>query len=133
MSKQPLTPAGVQIILDGLYNLSDALLQQEAIALGLDFSGWLATHFELTPQQQAYIENDLSVDFISFVSVRVPFAMMHRLPITYSVFSAPPEDEEEEWGKIVTTSDNVSQSSMDEAFKSGASGSFQFISRYYKR
>lgn len=133
MSKPPLTPTGVQSLLDALYALPDVQLQQEANALESDFANWLATHFELTDQQAAFIENELSDDFISFVSLRVPFVMIHRLPITYSVFAAPPEEDEPEWGKIVTTTDNVSQSSPGEAFKPGTSGSFQFISRYYKK
>src|SRR3546814_12006953 len=94
MSKPSLTPTGFQSLLDDLYALPDAQLQQEARALGMDFENWLATHFELTAQQAVFIENELSGDFISFVSLRVPFAMINRLPITYSVFAAPPEEEE---------------------------------------
>lgn len=132
MKKQPLTPTGVQALLDELYALPDAALHQEAQALGLDFSRWLLTHFELTAHQVQFIDEHLSASFISFVSSRVPFVMEHRLPITYSVFNNPPE-KEEEWGKIVTTTDNVSQVSTSEVFTSGASGSFQFVSQYYRK
>ncbi|MFC3199865.1 hypothetical protein ACFOET_19760 [Parapedobacter deserti] len=133
MAKPTLTPTGVQTLLNELYALPDVQLQQEAQALALDFGEWLSRHFELTADQLSYIENELSVAFISFVSLRVPFAMEHRLPITYSVFNQPPPEEEEEWGKIITTTDNVSQSSPSEAFTNNASGSFQFISQYYKK
>ncbi|PPK99385.1 hypothetical protein [Parapedobacter indicus] len=133
MEKQPLTPTGVQALLDELYALPDEQLQQEAQALAVDFSGWLSTHFELTAYQVQFIDDELSASFISFVSSRVPFVMERRLPITYSVFKNPPEEEEEEWGKIVTTTDNVSQASTSEAFTSGASGSFQFVAQYYRK
>jgi len=132
MEKQPLTPTGVQAFLDELYALPDEQLQQEAQALALDFSGWLSSHFELTADQIEFIDDELSASFISFVSSRVPFVMEHRLPITYSVFKKPPAEEEEEWGKIITTTDNVSQASTSELFTSGTSGSFQFIASYYR-
>lgn len=133
MEKQLLTPTGVQALLDDLYALPDAQLQQEAQALALNFSGWLSSHFELTAHQEQFIDHELSTSFISFVSSRVPFVMERRLPITYSAFKKPPAEEEEEWGKIITTTDNVSQASTSEIFTSGASGSFQFIAQYYRK
>ncbi|GGC43157.1 hypothetical protein GCM10011386_39280 [Parapedobacter defluvii] len=133
MEKQPLTPTGVQTVLNELYALPDEQLQQQARGLAFDFSGWISEHFTLTPSQAQFIENELSASFIAFVSSRVPFVMEHRLPITYSVFSKPPAKEEKEWGKIITTTDNVSQASTSELFTSGATGSFQFISRYYRK
>jgi len=98
MEKQPLTPMGVQALLDDLYALPDEQLQREAQSLARDFGGWLSSHFELTADQAQFIDHELSTSFISFVSSRVPFVMERRLPITYSAFKKPPAEEEEEWG-----------------------------------
>lgn len=143
MSKPHLTPSGVQELLDTLYALPDALLAGEAEALGTDFKGWIRHHFLLTPHQEAFLEDEVTPAFVDYVSLRVPFALLHRLPITFTVHDVPTthgdgqRKDEKELGKIVTGKDKTSQStgtgsSGTRGLDTGVSGSFEFEAVYFE-
>jgi len=134
MEKQPLTPTGVSEFVSQLYALPDVFVAAEAEQVAADFRLWLAGRFELTPRQQDFITHGLDAAFIDFVQARIPFAFLNRLPVSYTVMGqAPDEEEEEEWGKIIEGIENTSQTSSRQAPASGASGTFQFVARYYRK
>lgn len=134
MTKKPLTPTGVNEVVTELYALPNDALFDEADAVATDFCLWLTEHFELTPRQEVFLAQGLQASFIAFVQTRLPFVFLNRLPISYTVMGTePPEDDEEEWGKVIEGLDATSQTSGSRGTGSGASGIFQFVGRYYKK
>ena len=132
MTKRPLTPTGVSAVVTELYALPTESLLIEADAVATDFRLWLIEHFELTPKQETFIMHGLQAAFIDFVQARLPFVFLNRLPISYTVLGRLPEDDDD-WGKIIEGIDGTSQTSSRQGSVSGASGTFQFIGKYYKK
>lgn len=132
MTKKPLTPTGVSEVVTELYALPTELLLIEANAVANDFRLWLTEHFELTPQQEVFIAHGLQAAFIDFVQARLPFVFLNRLPISYTLLDRLPDDDDD-WGKIIEGIDGTSQTSSRQGSGSGASGTFQFIGKYYKK
>ncbi|WP_257667267.1 hypothetical protein [Parapedobacter tibetensis] len=133
MTKEPLNPTGVSEVVSKLYALPHEFLVIEAEEIATDFPLWLTKHFELTPHQQAFIASGLHASFIEFVQSRIPFFFLHRLPISYAVMGKEPEDDDEEWGKIIEGIDGASRTSSPHRSGGDASGTFQFIARYYRK
>lgn len=126
MQKPQLTPAGVQEVLSTLYALPDPQLLKEASALSNDFRQWLYDHFTVRPAQETFIETQMSEEFVDYVSLRVPFVFMHRLPVSFIVPPPPTNSPNYDEGKIIKARDKTEQGTDSEEEEEGASGSFEF-------
>lgn len=81
MKNYPFTPEGVQELLQDLYQLPDAELQQEAELVQADFITWVSAHFQLDANQLAFL-NGIAEPTLFLMAAQVAFAMYSRLPIT---------------------------------------------------
>ncbi|WP_028296199.1 hypothetical protein [Olivibacter sitiensis] len=131
MEKPTLDPNGVQQVLAALYALPDAALQTEADTLAADFQGWLHTHFELTAEQGLFIDTKMTVGFLGYVATHVPYVLVHRLPIHYTV---PPDalaTRDERRGKIIKGSDHTEHDTPEETkMAANPTGYFEFRTEY---
>lgn len=80
MTKEPLTPSGVQQKTTDLYALSDPLLLAEADMIRTDFRTWIQDNFLLNNDQQTYL-NNIDDQFIQLASCQTGFAVENRLPV----------------------------------------------------
>lgn len=80
MSIFPFTQHGVNQALDALYQLSEEILQKEAIFIQQDFIKWLSEHFELSRNHVSYLYK-LPDNLVRSVSQQICVAIVNRLPI----------------------------------------------------
>lgn len=80
MKLYPFTPAGVQDKLKDLYDLSDELLLNEAIAIELDFANWMQNNFTFAPAQLDYL-NNIKEEALNYYGSQCGLCFRHRLDI----------------------------------------------------
>lgn len=88
MTKQPMTPTGVQDKIDELYLLTDITLEEEAAAIQADFKAWVKANFTLTTKQEDYLD-ELGTQILGFFGASCSVAFSNRLPIDL-IYPAPP-------------------------------------------
>lgn len=81
IKKQPFNEAGLSAVLEMLYNLNNDALLAEVSKLENNFSDWINTQFELTPQQATFF-GQLNAQIMNFVTHQTAFAVANRLPIS---------------------------------------------------
>jgi len=91
MTKQPMTPTGVQDKVDELYLLSDTALDAEAAAVQADFKAWVKANFSLTSKQEDYLD-ELGGQILGFFGASCSVSFSNRLPIDL-IYPAPPTTE----------------------------------------
>lgn len=82
MAKENLDPTGIENKLSDLYDLSDNLLNAEAIAIRDDFMTWIDTNFNLTTEQDDYL-TAMDDKFRDFLADMCYIAVKNRLNIAY--------------------------------------------------
>lgn len=82
MAKENLDPTGIENKLSDLYDLSDSLLNAEAIAIRDDFMTWIDTNFNLTTEQDDYL-TAMDDKFRDFLADMCYIAVKNRLNIAY--------------------------------------------------
>lgn len=95
MTKQPLTPTGVQDLLTELYGLSPTAIQVEAIAIQGDFKAWIKTNFTLSTKQEDYLD-DLNKQAADYFGSQCSVCFSSKLPIDL-IYPAPPTGEYSKW------------------------------------
>ncbi|MES2418418.1 MAG: hypothetical protein V4541_09535 [Bacteroidota bacterium] len=80
MEKQPFTTEGVLALQNWLYNLSNAELEAEVLAMKANFTGWVLTYLLLDETQLAYFDN-MSATPMEFLAFQTTFAVANRRPI----------------------------------------------------
>lgn len=84
MAKVPLTEKGAQTKQNELFSLAQTELDAHAIALATDFRTWIGENFELSADQQDYL-NSADDDFLRLLSSVVFTGIRNRLPINFTV------------------------------------------------
>lgn len=80
MTLYPFTPSGVQDKLTQLYALPDELLSIEANEIELDFVDWMKDNFDLSTDQQDFLDN-INEDAINYYGSQCALCFRHRLEI----------------------------------------------------
>lgn len=99
--KKPFTPAGLQELLNSLYQLPEVELQLEAATLGADLRAWLINNFILSADQIAYL---LTVDNRQIANAAADgrYFVAGRLNITLVKQDKPANYAAESEGKFFT-------------------------------
>lgn len=124
MTKQPLTPVGVQNKLAELYALADLALQTEALTIQSFFKEWVKANFTLTTKQDEYLDN-LNGQIATYFGSQCSVCFSNKLPIDL-VYPAPPSGEYSKW----TGSSNNLAVKSDGKEKPTATGSLTFEFTY---
>ena len=124
MSKQPMTPAGVDDKINALYLLSDTALQAEADAVQADFKAWIKTGFILSPKQADYLAT-LNSQIAAYFGSQTSICFSNRLP-SELIYPEPPTGEYSKW----TGSSNSLAVKSDGSGKPTATGSLTFEFTY---
>ncbi|MVZ63766.1 hypothetical protein [Sphingobacterium humi] len=102
MSLYPFTPQGVADFLTSLYASTDPNLALEAAAVESDFAAYVADHFDLTSEQEAYL-TAMPETAKSYLGDRCGFCFTHRLPIEL----IKPAEPSGSYSKIIETKDKT--------------------------
>ncbi|WLD24354.1 hypothetical protein NU10_02820 [Flavobacterium dauae] len=82
MARVPLTTAGVLQKQEELFALAQPELDAQAASLTTDFRLWVSDNFELTPQEQGFLDS-ADDNFIRLLSSVVFVSVRNRLPIDF--------------------------------------------------
>ncbi|MBN9284102.1 MULTISPECIES: hypothetical protein [unclassified Flavobacterium] len=124
MTKQPMTPTGVDDKIKELYLLSNAALQTEALAIQADFKTWIKDNFILSTKQEDYLD-DLNTQTSTYFGSQSSICFSNRLPIEL-IYPAPPVGEHSKW----TGSSNNLAVKSDGSAKPIATGTLTFEFSY---
>ncbi|MPT36344.1 MAG: hypothetical protein E2604_14965 [Flavobacterium sp.] len=124
MTKQPLTPVGVQNKLTELYALADLALQTEALTIQSFFKEWVKANFTLNTKQDEYLDN-LNNQIAAYFGSQCSICFSNKLPIDI-VYPAPPSGEYFKW----TGSSNNLTVKSDGGAKPVATGTLTFEFTY---
>lgn len=95
MTKQPMTPTGVQDKLTELYALSTSAIQIEALAIQADFKAWVKAQFTLSPKQEDYLD-ELNKQISDYFGSQCSVCFSNKLPIDL-IYPARPTGEYSKW------------------------------------
>lgn len=123
MTKEPMTPVGVQDKIDALYALTDTALEVQAAAIQSDFKEWIKANFTLTSKQEDYLDA-LGSQILGYFGAQSSVAFSNRLPIDL-IYPAPPTTEHSKW----TGSSNTMAVKSDGG-KAEATGTLSFEITY---
>ena len=84
MPKPTLTPSNVSKFTADLYALSDSMVLLEADKVAADFSTWLNSIFDLTPEQFAYVSG-YPIEVNRYYGFLFAATFMARGPIIFGV------------------------------------------------
>lgn len=88
MRTYTLTAEGAADKLSDLYALSDPALALQAAMIAVSFKNWMKVNFDLTTEQEAYI-NGMSSSVAAYFGAQCSVCFLFRLPITL-IYPAPP-------------------------------------------
>ncbi|WP_410220765.1 hypothetical protein [Pedobacter sp.] len=126
MTKQPLTPTGVQDLLTELYGLTPTAIQVEALAIQADFKAWVKANFTLSTKQEDYLD-DLAKQTTDYFGSQCSVCFSNKLPIDL-IYPAPPTGEYSKW----TGTANTMAVKSDGEGKPVATGTLTFEFSYTK-
>lgn len=89
MKKFQLHQRGVQELQRLLYDLPDAKLALEVLALRTDFKEWVKTKFDLQANELDFI-NELSPQFLEYAAIKSSNFLAQRKPIRFAVIELRP-------------------------------------------
>ncbi|UPZ36510.1 hypothetical protein MUB18_20705 [Sphingobacterium sp. PCS056] len=124
MTKQPLTPTGVQDKLTELYELTSTAIQVEALAIQADFKAWVKDQFTLTTNQEDYLD-DLNQQTSDYFGSQCSVCFTNKLPIDL-IYPTPHTGQYLKW---TGSSNNLAVKSDGEG-KPTATGSLTFEFTY---
>src|SRR5690606_5810465 len=123
MTLYPFTPEGVQSKLAQLYALSDELLSIEANEIELDFVEWMKDNFDLSTDQQDFLDN-INEDAINYYGSQCALCFRHRLDIILIYPNPTPG-----YAKYPETSNNIKVITDDQG-NMEVTGSLTFTMTY---
>lgn len=124
MTKQPLTPTGVQDLLTELYGLTPTAIQVEAMSIQGDFIAWIKDHFTLSTKQEDYLD-ELNKQAADYFGSQCSVCFSNKLPIDL-IYPAPPVGSYTKW----TGTANTMAVKTDGEGKPLATGSLTFEFSY---
>ncbi|MCD0490569.1 hypothetical protein LPB86_20180 [Pedobacter sp. MC2016-14] len=107
MTKQPMTPTGVEDKIEEVYLLSAPDLLAEANAIQADFKGWVADNFILSSSQEDYLDN-LNDRISTYFGSQCSICFTNKLPIIL-IYPGPPSGDYSKWTGSSNTLDVKSE------------------------
>lgn len=125
MKQYDLTEQGAADKLAELYALSDPALAIQAAAIAMNFKGWLKNSFNLTTEQDSYIDG-MNSGTAFYFGAQCSICFLFRLPITLVYPPPPTSPGYTKW----TGSESSVRVSTDGSGNTTATGSLTFTISY---